>query len=385
VTPARRAVRVLAATAACAVLAACGHAPGGSVASGTRAGAVGRGSGGVSATAPRPARAARLRKRVTADVVVVSRTPLSAAAVAGLRRAAPGGVATFRAARVRLGTHGLDVAAVDPGRFRSFAPAGTAESDPVWDAVARGDLVVAHGVAKARHIRLGATTRLGTRTYVVTAFASTGLPSVGALVSDAVADALHLPRANAAVLSAGKGDPTVLAAAVRAVVGAKPTIHLLTQPRTPYAFLTGSSAARAFGAFSYRWFDDGTIQPDAAWVRANIVTAYVPILGRVTCHRLMLKQLRGALAEVQSAGLARLVHSYDGCYVPRFIERDPTYPVSLHTWGIAIDIDAATNQRGGRGTMDPRIVAIFKRWGFRWGGDWTYTDPMHFELGALIQ
>jgi len=59
--------------------------------------------------------------------------------------------------------------------------------------------------------------------------------------------------------------------------GKSATIHLLTQPKTPYAFLTGSSAAKAFGAFSYRWYDDGTIQPDAAWVRANIVTTYVPI------------------------------------------------------------------------------------------------------------
>ena len=36
------------------------------------------------------------------------------------------------------------------------------------------------------------------------------------------------------------------------------------------------------------------------------------------------------------------------------------------------------------GTMNPEVVNIFKRWGFRWGGDWTYTDPMHFELAALL-
>jgi hypothetical protein len=34
--------------------------------------------------------------------------------------------------------------------------------------------------------------------------------------------------------------------------------------------------------------------------------------------------------------------------------------------------------------MHPEIVNIFKRWGFRWGGDWAYTDPMHFELAALM-
>ncbi|HTL22784.1 MAG TPA: M15 family metallopeptidase, partial [Mycobacteriales bacterium] len=79
------------------------------------------------------------------------------------------------------------------------------------------------------------------------------------------------------------------------------------------------------------------------------------------------------------------VHTFSGCYVPRFMERDPSHPVSLHTWGIAIDIDAPHNARGTRGTIDPRVVAIFKRWGFRWGGDWDWTDPMHFELGALLR
>ena len=43
-----------------------------------------------------------------------------------------------------------------------------------------------------------------------------------------------------------------------------------------------------------------------------------------------------------------------------------------------------SNGRGTTGTMDPAVVEIFKRWGFRWGGDWSYTDPMHFELGAVL-
>ena len=30
-------------------------------------------------------------------------------------------------------------------------------------------------------------------------------------------------------------------------------------------------------------------------------------------------------------------------------------------------------------------AAIFKKWGFRWGGDWKDTpDPMHFELASLL-
>jgi hypothetical protein len=133
---------------------------------------------------------------------------------------------------------------------------------------------------------------------------------------------------------------------VREVAGSA-AVDLLQVP-APVARLTGGEAAEDLGAFSYRYFADGTIEPDARWVRDNIRTEQVPVLGRVTCHRLMLPQLRGALQEVQDAGLAGTLKTYDGCYVPRFIERNPQRSISLHTWGIAIDMDAATNYRASR-------------------------------------
>jgi hypothetical protein len=388
VTPAARRLRVPALALACALLGACSPGNGSPVAAGTRP--AGRAAQATVAPAPaaRPARPVRpLRRRVRADVLVVSAAPLAGPVVRRLRGLAPAGVTTFRYGRVRLGGAMVGLAGVDPSPFRTFAPQGTAEANAVWDAVARGDLAVAHDTARARRLRLGDTTVVGGRRAVplrLGVLATTGLPDVAAVVVNTVAADLGLPADNAAVLSAGTADPAALAARVRRAVGRGTTIHLLTQPQTPYAFLTGSSAAKAFGAFSYRYYDDGTIEPDARWVAANIVRARVPILGWVTCHRLMVPQLRRALAEVEAAGLAGLIHSYDGCYVPRFIERDPSHPVSLHTWGIAIDLDASTNGRGGRGTMDPRVVTAFKRWGFRWGGDWSYTDPMHFEIGALL-
>ena len=30
------------------------------------------------------------------------------------------------------------------------------------------------------------------------------------------------------------------------------------------------------------------------------------------------------------------------------------------------------------------MVSIFKEWGFGWGGDWGYTDPMHFEMNSMV-
>ena len=127
--------------------------------------------------------------------------------------------------------------------------------------------------------------------------------------------------------------------------------------------------------------------PDPAWVAANIRTGGIPIIGRVTCNRVLFPQLRAALLELVERGLASRINSsdYGGCYVPRYIGHDPSKGLSTHTWGIAVDLNVATNQRGTAGQMDPQVVAVFKKWGFAWGGDWQYTDPMHFELAAIVK
>jgi hypothetical protein len=52
---------------------------------------------------------------------------------------------------------------------------------------------------------------------------------------------------------------------------------------------------------------------------------------------------------------------------------------------MAVDLNVPGNQRGTVGQMDRRVVAIFKKWGFAWGGDWSYTDPMHFEMAEVVR
>jgi hypothetical protein len=325
--------------------------------------------------------------RLRPDVLVSGSKPLSAREVHAVAALSPGAVA-YASGTVHLSGKPVRVASVDPVTFRRYTAAGTAESTGVWQTVANGGLIASHDLAKRLHLPLGQNLKLIGRTPLALrlgALATTGIPGTDLVVDRTTGRRLGLSGPTAVLLNAGRTDPASLASKVRKITGSTAEVDLLTAPTAnPVAFLTGSKAAKAFGAFSYRYFPDGTIQPDAAWVSANIVSASVPILGRVRCHRLMVPQLRGALQDVVQAGLSSSLHTYDGCYVPRFIERDPSHAISLHTWGIAIDLDAATNYRGITGTMDPRVVAIFKRWGFRWGGDWTYTDPMHFEIGALL-
>ncbi len=119
-------------------------------------------------------------------------------------------------------------------------------------------------------------------------------------------------------------------------------------------------------------------------MREHIVTATVPILGQVTCNKYLIPQLQAALAEIVSRGLTDKIHpgDYAGCYYPRFIAG--TTQLSNHAFGLALDLNVSGNQRGTVGQMDRGVVDTFKKWGFGWGGDWGYTDPMHFELNRIV-
>ena len=52
---------------------------------------------------------------------------------------------------------------------------------------------------------------------------------------------------------------------------------------------------------------------------------------------------------------------------------------SLHSWGIAIDINALSNVLGTKGDMPQAVVEAWEAEGGEWGGDWSRPDPMHFE------
>ena len=52
---------------------------------------------------------------------------------------------------------------------------------------------------------------------------------------------------------------------------------------------------------------------------------------------------------------------------------------SMHSWGIALDINALTNVLGTEGDMPTAVVERWEEEGGEWGGDWGRPDPMHFE------
>ena len=157
-------------------------------------------------------------------------------------------------------------------------------------------------------------------------------------------------------------------------------------PRDPDGVLPTVLVKERFGEFSYRPTGNGDqVVIDQTWKDENIVNVSLPLLGPFRCHRVVVPYLRSAIEEVINEGLWTHIDRQDfqiagGCYNPRLIRGgDKGGAVSRHTWGIAIDINPSNNPYGGRIGMDPDIATIFQKWGFAWGGGWTYTDGGHFE------
>lgn len=294
---------------------------------------------------------------------------------------------------VSLQNQVVNVAAVDPGGYRRFTAAG--QADEVWERLAGGELALGETLAEKvqdedSFVKLG-NDKDAPRVHVG-AYAEQ-VHTVDMVVNRAWGERLGLVRDNALLISTGKDAPQAVRKRLRQVVDGQAAIQMvdvvarsgIDPDATQTAYLTGGSVARAVGSFSYRVLGGGRIAPDPAWVAANIRTEAVPILGNVTCHKAMLPQLRAALLEVVQRGLADKINpdEYAGCYYPRFIAGSTS--LSLHSFGIALDINVPGNLRGTAGEIDRTVVSIFKKWGFAWGGDWKWTDPMHFEMNAIVE
>ncbi|RNM12668.1 M15 family metallopeptidase [Nocardioides pocheonensis] len=336
----------------------------------------------------------------TQDLLVFSQDPLPKDVVTAIKGVKGVQAAEqFSMASFYVEEQQVTYAAINPDTFRRYLPAAAAQDTEVWDRVADGELGVTPTIrdAVAVHddtvqmgngkdaplMHIGALTPLNDQLHT---------PFINAVVNEKWGPKLHMPTGNALLISTGNADPVALRPTIAGLAGDKATVLVLGPGRNldPHAaltaVLTGGSVAQAVGSFTYTVNPDGSVNPDPRWIRDYIRTEQVPILGAVRCNKAMLPQLRAALQDVVKLGLASKIHpnEYGGCYVPRYIGHDPSQGLSFHTWGTAIDLNVAENQRGTAGTMDRNVVAIFRKWGFNWGGTWRYTDPMHFEMAQLV-
>ncbi len=124
------------------------------------------------------------------------------------------------------------VAGVDPSAFRAFTPKETAASDPLWRAVARGEIASSYGLLRARDLDLGARVALAADARVeerIGAVASFAVPDVDLVVSRDVARRLGVVRSSAVLLTAPRRSVPRLRRAVLQVTGTDARVTVLRQ------------------------------------------------------------------------------------------------------------------------------------------------------------
>lgn len=286
----------------------------------------------------------------------------------------------------------LDAAAVDP---RSFAPFLPPADRSTLAAIESGEGILGSTSASVRGLGPGAILDFGGGRQVRIAAV---LPDelVGAaelLVSEGTGRRIGVARDRYLLLQPDDGRRPTSRSLRRALqpllphdLGVFGRVQVRAPGETPFfragdAVLPPVLLKALFGEFGGRTLrgGSGSIEIDPGWRRTHLVTTRVPLLGRVTCHRGIVPQLRAAMRELRSSGLGKLVETFNGCFVPRFISRDPTAMLSHHSWGIAFDMNLVGNYYGSRPHQDPRLVGTLERWGFLWGGRFVVPDGNHFE------
>lgn len=144
---------------------------------------------------------------------------------------------------------------------------------------------------------------------------------------------------------------------------------------------------------------------DPAWRKANTVTRQgknalpgVPPRFYFECHRLAVGRIAAAFGAAQIACPDYKIATA-ASFVFRHMRHDVRAPLSWHSWGVAVDIDAPKN--GGvsfpvgkepkpwsaawrklwPNGLPQAFVEAFEANGFEWGGRWRgYVDPMHFQV-----
>ena len=114
-------------------------------------------------------------------------------------------------------------------------------------------------------------------------------------------------------------------------------------------------------------------------IPTNLEIGVIP--KKLYCNKDMVQPLTNALTNLIQRGKIGELKTWDGCFNIR--KKRGLSSMSLHSWGLAIDVNAAWNQLNMTPTLSPEFVKCFTDAGFDWGGVWTRKDGMHFQLSKI--
>lgn len=118
------------------------------------------------------------------------------------------------------------------------------------------------------------------------------------------------------------------------------------------------------------------------WDVPDDINKRIPTIpNKIYCNKLMTGPLEKAFRNLMSYSIEHQLKTWDGCFNVR--KKRGLGSLSLHSWGLAIDVNAAWNQLNQKPTLSSGFISSFTDAGFEWGGTWERKDGMHFQLKSL--
>lgn len=116
------------------------------------------------------------------------------------------------------------------------------------------------------------------------------------------------------------------------------------------------------------------------WIVPEIIRAAIPAMpARIYGNKLMIPALEATLKALIILGLHKEIKTYNGCFNIR--KKRGLSTISLHAFGLAIDLNAALNPLGGAVTWSYPFLQVWRDHGWILGADWkSRPDGMHFQF-----
>lgn len=131
-------------------------------------------------------------------------------------------------------------------------------------------------------------------------------------------------------------------------------------------------------------------------IPADINAAIQPLPNKLYCNKVIVPSLELILRDLIKEGVHTEIKTFDGCFNIR-TQRNST-AISRHSWGIAIDLNAAWNPlcvvkdanryaayREQYVKWTEKFLQVWRNHNWNCGGDWkTRLDGMHFEYTNVL-
>ena len=133
-----------------------------------------------------------------------------------------------------------------------------------------------------------------------------------------------------------------------------------------------------------KWGDPALVENELKYMTVWDVPTHLEIgviPKKLYCNKIMIAPLSQAFTNLIDRNFVKELKTFDGCFNVR--RKRGLTTMSLHSWGIAVDVNAAWNGLNKTPQLSAGFVKCFTDAGFDWGGTWTRKDGMHFQLKSI--